>query len=142
MFYVKSFLTIFALVVVSLMIDRFFEFFNIPIVTLDLIFLPVSAFLIYFSVKPNLLRGGFVSDNLINYSTKRLCLAILIVLSILVFSSVLMYIGFNEPLLLMDGNRGKLHGYSLLFLGLALFTLFSRFGYLALYKRYNSKKRA
>lgn len=142
MFYVKSLLTIFVLVAVSLMIDHFFEAFNIPIVTMDLIFFPLSVFLIYFSIKPNLLKDGFVADNLIYYSRPRLCLSLVTLLLFLAFASVLMYIGFNDPLLLLDGHKGKLHGYSLFFLGIAIFLLFSRFGYLALYKRYKAKKRA
>ncbi|NVK73916.1 MAG: hypothetical protein HWE24_10570 [Oceanospirillaceae bacterium] len=129
-----------ALIFLYICIDYFFKYLGIPIVTMDLIFACTSIFIIYFSLNPRLKSSDFVADKVIYYSAERLSLSLLFAFIFLIISAILIYIGLQNPLSLLDGYRGKIHLYSLSIFGLAISIFLLRFIYLVLSKRQKVKQ--
>ena len=124
------------IVIVAIGVDSIFGFLAIPIVTMDLFFVPVGIATIIWVCTPKYFSGKYIDWHQIksgNTMSKVLLISTSLVLTLL--SIFMIYIGGSNPLELYIGVKGAGHGYSLLIIGLAILFFTVSTTYLCMFKK-------
>ena len=117
----KRIVSVTLLIVAAVSLDSVFEYFGIPIVTMDLIFVPLSIAIIVWVCSPSYLSGKYRGCDQAKSSNAYSKLGLIISIAVLLLFSIFMiFVGLSNPLELYIGVRGGGHGYTLSTIGLAM----------------------
>ncbi|NVK73915.1 MAG: hypothetical protein HWE24_10565 [Oceanospirillaceae bacterium] len=139
MFYAKALLAIFILAAADALSDNIFMHFGIPIVSEDIIFTLGSILAIHcwFRVK----LGVRMGDSFVHLSFLKYIGSIMTTLLCCLLGMGFIYYGFKFPFTLMEGYRGRGHGYSMAAFGVATLLFSMTLLYFTVAKRWHTKNK-
>jgi len=137
----KNILQTSILVVLAVCIDTLFRYFEVPVITMDLLFVPMCCFCIVGVFTPKFLSGEYINWHNIQH-LKFLSMLTLIstALGVIVLGIFMLHIGISNPLKLFTGVKGGGHGYTFAIMGLTLVTTTFVTAYVSIFGKMHSKK--
>ena len=123
------------LVCVAVVIDYVFALLGLPIVTADLLFLPLSFLIMYFSFVVIVHKGKYLNPEIHSYRLRKRLLIVATLLGFSILGVAVALLGAADYRALYSGAKGSVHGYTLACLGVAIAGLSFVYAYLIVVRR-------